>query len=140
MVAAIKQLPISGLEDPAEEAAEIEAGYLWREQLFIAMRAVAREHGYEACASALDRRWGDKGRPVSASLLRAALNDAERNYFRLEWADWFARRSKDVADLLASRMKPTKTPEEMLADLEAEVREELSHKRAEQVLRRARTR
>lgn len=139
MVAVPKQMQMRGLED-AEEAAEIEAGYIWREQLWSAMRAVARELGYEACASALDRRWGEKGRPVSASLLRAALNDAERNYFRLEWADWFARQSKDVADLLASRVKPKKAPDELLADLEAELRETLSHKAAEQVLRRARAR
>lgn len=140
MAALPKQTAMVGLEDPADEIAEIEAGYLWREQLWIAMRAVARELTYEVCAAALDRRWGTKGRPVSASLLRAALNDTERNNFRLEWADWFARRSKDVADLLACRTKPTKTPEEVLADLEAELREELSHKRADQLIRRARAR
>lgn len=139
MVALPKQTQIRGLED-ADESAEVEAGYIWREQLWSAMRAVTRELGYETCASALDRRWGEKGRPVSASLLRAALNDAERNYFRLEWTDWFARQSKDVADLLASRVKPKKTAEESLADLEAELRETLSHKAAEQVMRKARAR
>lgn len=139
MVAVAKQMQMRGLED-ADEAAEIEAGYIWREQLWSAMRAVTRDLGYETCASALDRRWGEKGRPVSASLLRAALNDAERNYFRLEWADWFARQSKDVADLLAARVKPKKTADEMYEDLITELRETLSHKAAEQVLRRARAR
>lgn len=134
------QTALSGLEDPAEDEQEIEAGYIWREQLWSAMRAYANEHGYDACAAALDKRWGRKGRPVSASILRAALNDAERNNFRLEWADWFAARSKDVADMLGRRVKPAKTPEERLADLEAEVREVLSHQAAEKLLRKARAR
>jgi len=134
------QTAIDGLDDPAEEQAEIEAGHIWREQLWSAMRSYCHEHGYERCAAALDRRWGSKGRPVSASLLRSALNDVERNNFRLEWADWFAARSKDVAELMARRVRPVKTPEELLVDIEFELREELSHKRAEAVLRKARAR
>lgn len=140
MAATARQIRIVGLEDPAEEAAEIEAGYVWREQLWSACRAFANEVGYESCAAALDRRWGSKGRPVSAAILRAALNDAERNNFRAEWLDWFAARSRDVAELMGRRVKPVKTAEERLADLEAELREELSHKSAERVLRRARAR
>jgi hypothetical protein len=136
-----KQLTIVGLADPAEEDAEIEAGYVWREALYSAIRAVVRElGGYEVVAAALDRRWGIKGRPVSATLLRAALNDTERNNARVEWLDFFACRSKDVAELMGRRVKPRKTVEEYAADLEIELREELSHKRAEAVLRRARTR
>lgn len=135
-----RQQTIAGLED-ADEQAEIEAGYLWREQLYGSMRACVRElGGYEPVALALDRRWGPKGRSVSATQLRAALNDSERNNVRAEWLDFFAARSKDVADLLARRVKPAKTPEERLADLEAEVREVLSHKQAELVLRKARAR
>lgn len=140
MVAALKQIAMVGLEDPAEELAEIEAGYLWREQMWSAMRSYCNEHGYDKCAAALDRRWGGKGRPVSAAILRAALNDAERNNFRAEWLDYFAARSRDVAELMGRRVKPVKTAEERLADLEAELREELSHKRAEQVIRKARAR
>ena len=147
MVAAPKQLAIGGLEDAAEMRAEIEAGYLWREQLWSAMRTFAANYvtgtglkGYDAVAAELDLRWGEKGRPVSASILRAALHDVERNNFRLEWVDWFARRDPDVAALLAHQVKPAKTDAERLADLEAELREELSHKRAEAVLRRARAR
>jgi hypothetical protein len=135
-----RQIALSGLDDPAEEAAEIEAEYLWREELFSACRAVCRDLTYEAAAAALDRRWGPKGRPVSASLLRAALNDVERNNFRAEWLGWFAGRSEDVANLLARRVKPKKTDSELLGDLEAELREELSHKRVEQLLRKARAR
>jgi hypothetical protein len=77
---------------------------------------------------------------VSATLLRSALNDVERNNARIEWLDWFAARSEDVARLMSRRVKPAKTAEERLADLEAELRDELSHKSAERVLRRARAR
>jgi hypothetical protein len=146
MVAVSKQIAMGGLEDPAEDDAEIEAGYVWREALWSAMRTftvgyVAHgQRGYDAVAAALDKRWGPKGRPVSASVLRAALLDVERNNFRAEWLDWFAARDEDIANLLARRVKPAKTDAERLADLEAEMREALSHKLAEQVLRRARAR
>jgi hypothetical protein len=146
MVAVPRQVSIGGLEDPDDDLAEIEAGYVWREQLWSAMRAFVSgyiangQKGYDAAAAALDKRWGSKGRPVSASVLRAVLHDVERNNFRAEWLDWFAARDRDIADLLARRVKPVKTAEERLADLEAELREELSHKRAEAVLRRARGR
>lgn len=139
MVAVAKQLSIAGI-DPDEEL-EIEAGYVWREALYSACRAVVREvGGWDRCAAELDKRWGPKGRPVSATLLRAALTDTERNNARMEWLDFFAARSRDVAELLGRRVKPAKTAEERLADLEAELRDELSHKSAERVLRRARAR
>lgn len=146
MAAALKQVPMSGLEDPAEENAEIEAGYIWREQMWSRMRAFVSQYsagqlrGYDAAAAELDRRWGAKGRPVSASILRAALADAERNNFRLEWVDWFAARDQQIAELLGRRVKPEKTDAEMLADVLAELREELTHKRIETVMRRARAR
>ena len=147
MVALVKQMAIGGLDDEREVEAEIEAGYLWREQLWSAMRSFAANYvsasglkGYDAVAAEIDRRWGPKGRPVSASVLRSCLHDVERNNFRAEWLDWFARRDPDVAALLAHQVKPAKTDAERLADLEAELREELSHKRAEAVLRRARAR
>jgi len=146
MTTPAKQIAMGGLEDPAEEEAEIEAGRLWRAQLWSALRTfvtgyiAGSQKGYEACAAALDRRWGPDGRPVSASTLRAALADSERNYFRAEWLDWFARRDPDVAAIMARQVKPAKTDAERLADLEAELREVLSHKQAEQVLRRARSR
>jgi hypothetical protein len=146
MVAASRQIALGGLNRDDEEQAEVEAGYIWREQLWSTMRQFVSSYmsgglkGYDACAAELDRRWGAKGRPVSASALRSALHDVERNNFRAEWLDWFAARSQEVADLMARRVKPAKTAEERLADLEAEMREELSHKRAEAVLRRARSR
>lgn len=134
------QTKLAGI-DADEEAAEIEAENLWREELFNACRQCVRDlGGYEPCAAALDRRWGPKGRPVSASLLRAGLNDAERNYFRGEWLAFFKGKSEDVAKILAAGVKPKKTPEELLRDLENELREELSHKSAERLLRKARAR
>lgn len=140
MVAAAKQVSLAGF-DQDDEAAEIEAENLWREELFSACRQCCRDlGGYEHAAAALDRRWGPKGRPVSASLLRAALNDAERNYFRAEWLAFFKSKSADVAKIMAAGVKPTKTPEELLRDLEAELREELSHKRVEAIVRKARAR
>ena len=146
MVALAKQTIIGGLDSEAEMQAEVEAGYLWREALWSAMRTFAANYvstsglkGYDAVAAELDARWGVKGRPVSASVLRSCLHDVERNNFRLEWADWFAARDTDIANLLARRVKPTKTPEQELDDLRAELRETYP-KHAEQVMRRARAR
>lgn len=130
----------------AEEQAEIEAGYIWREQLWSVMRQFVAGYlagglkGYDAVAAELDRRWGPKGRPVSASALRSALHDVERNNFRAEWLDWFACRSEDVAALMGKRVKPEKTDKQLLEDLVAELGEDLSHKRIHAALRRARVR
>jgi hypothetical protein len=146
--AVAKQMTLGDLQTDAEEQAEIEAGYVWRAQLWSAMRSFASAYigpnglkGYAAVAAALDRRWGGDafGRPVSESTLGAALRDSERNYFRLEWVDWFAARSPEIADLLARRVKPVKTPEQELEDLKAEVRSEMP-KRAEAIFRNARGR
>lgn len=137
-----RQLDIGGLDD---ESAEIDAGYVWRELLWGAMRQFVAgyvangQRGYDACAAALDLRWGPKGRPVSASQLRAALTDSERNNFRAEWLDWFAARDSDIANIIAHRVKPVKTPEEYVRDLEAEVHETYP-KHAASVIRRARAR
>ncbi len=149
MVALSKQVAMGGLENPADELAEIEAGYVWREQLNSTIRMFVAGYidtnglkGYDACAFALTRRWGtdEHGRPVSPAQLRASLSSStERNYFRLEWADWFACRSGDIADLLARRVKPAKTDRELYDDLVSEVREELP-RRAESIVRKARTR
>lgn len=146
MVASAKQIAFGGMDDPAEEAAEIESEYVVREALWSAMRQFVAgyvangQRGYDAVAAALDRRWGVKGRPVSASALRSALHDAERNNFRGEWFLWFRAQDQDIAALLAGGVRAPKTPEERIADLEAELREALSHKLAEQVIRKARAR
>jgi hypothetical protein len=137
------QLAIVGLEDPADIERDGDDQALLFEALVGACRAVARELGYDACAAALDAIWGERGRPVSAAVMRAALNGTERNYFRVEWAIWFARRSEHVADILleiAGRgSRPRKTAEQELEDLKALLRDELSHKRAEQLIRKAGT-
>jgi hypothetical protein len=136
------------LRTDAEEQAEIEAGYIWRASLWSAMRTFATNYigpsgmrGLAAVAAELDKRWGGDafGRPVSESTLGAALRDAERNYFRLEWVDWFAARSPEIADLLARRVKPVKTIEQYVSDLEAEIAAEVP-RRAEAVKRNARAR
>jgi len=144
------QVEIGGLETEEDEQAEIEAGYIWRELLWSAIRSFVGSYvdartgakGWDACAAALDRRWGvpGKGRGVSGSVLRAALTDGNHNHLRAEWLDWFAARDADIANLMARRVKPEKTAEERLADIEAELRDVLSHKQAEAVLRRARAR
>ena len=142
------QLSLGDLQTAQEEEAEIEAGYLWRAALWSAMRKFATNYigpsglkGTDAVAVELDKRWGGDGigRPVSGAILGACLRDSERNHFRLEWVDFFAARSPEIADLLARRVKPAKTDAEYIRDLETEVRSEMP-KRADAILRNARTR
>lgn len=53
---------------------------------YVVVDALVRKYGsVEDAANALDSIYGDEGRPVSGSMLRAAARNAERNYFRLEW-------------------------------------------------------
>ncbi|HVJ27913.1 MAG TPA: hypothetical protein VM493_10245, partial [Vicinamibacterales bacterium] len=68
----LAQPTLGDFQTDAEELAEIEAGKIWRAQLWSAMRTFAASYigpnglkGYAACAAALDRRWGEDGRPVS---------------------------------------------------------------------------
>lgn len=148
MVALVKQTEFGGTLTDRDEELEIEAGYAWRDQLWSSIRTFiigfidirTGLKGYDGCSYHLNKRWEPKGRSVTAGALRSALHDSERNNFRAEWLDWFAAQDRDIADLLARRVKPIKTDAERIADLEAELREELSHKRAEAVLRRARAR
>ncbi len=148
MVAVAKQVEIGGLDTDRDRAIEKETAYVWREQLWSAMRSfvecyIDADNGlkkHDGCAYRLNEQWESKGRPVSPGALKNALEDQSRNNFRLEWAFWFGSQSAEVAALLARHVRPAKTAEERLADLEAELREELSHKRAEAVMRRARTR
>ncbi len=125
--------------EAAAERAEIEADgdeqALLYEHLVVACRAVARELGYDACANAIEAIWADRGHPVSSSVLRAALNpnNLNHNYFRFEWAIWFARKSDAVAELLleiGGRACPKKSPEDELRDLKAAIREELPKRAA----------
>jgi hypothetical protein len=143
----VPQTAIAGLDDPneIENEADREADDQWliTERFFVACRSVVREvGGWDACAQALDAIWARRGRGVTASVLRAAMTGTERNYFRWEWCIWFARQSAEVADLLfeaGGRAKPKKRAEDELRDLKVAVREELSHKRADQLIRKAET-
>lgn len=139
------QLAIGGLEDPEELAKdrerEADDQALLFEHVLAACRAVARDLTYDACARELDRIWGERGRPVSAAVLRAALNDARGNYFRLEWLIWFARQSEDVAQLareIGGAGLPKKTPEQELEDLKNVLRSEYP-KQAQRLIRKAET-
>lgn len=121
------------VEDPHAAAEQVARDHddqrLALEHFFAACRQVCRELGYERCANELDAIWSKVGRGVSASTLKATLApNGERNYFRFEWAIWFAQQSEEVADLLleiAGRGKPEKTPEEELRDLKELMRREL---------------
>jgi len=148
MVAVAKQIVMGGLEDPQEVEERLKAHRVWRAQLWGALRVFVAgysvgtglgQKGYNACAAELDRIWGPEGRPVSASQLRAALEDSERNNFRLEWIDWFAAMDSDIAAIMAHRARGPKSDKEELEDLRAEVRETYP-KHSEQVIRRARAR
>jgi hypothetical protein len=148
MVAVAKQASFGGLDNDQQRIADTEASYTWREQLWSAMRLFVEtyvdiENGlkkYDGCAFRLNKIWEDKGRPVTAGALKQALTDSDRNNFRLEWADWFASQDVDVATLLARRVKAAQTKDEYIAALETEIRDTLSHRQAEALLRRARSR
>lgn len=151
MVAVLKQVAIGGLDTEADEVAEIEATRVWRAELWSAMRMFVETYidssglkKYDGCAHRLNKIREDEGRPVTAGALKNALAadpaSANRNNFRLEWAYWFAARCPDIAALLARHVRPKKTGDERAADIEAEVRETLSHKEAEKLFRRARAR
>jgi hypothetical protein len=136
------------MQSNAEQVDEKEGVYLWRAALWSAMRTFAKAYisdegqkGYAAVAAELDKIWGpdEIGRPVSESTLSAALRDSERNYFRLEWIEWFRRHSPEIHALLAGETKPIKTAAEELEDLKNEIRETYP-KHADSVIRRARVR
>lgn len=136
------QVAMIGLEDPNDVARESDEHHLIFETAIVAMRELARELTYQVCAAKLDAIWGSKGRPVSASVLRAALEGTERNYFRFEWCIWFARHSEDVALYMreiGGAALPVKTPEQELNDLKATIREEYP-KQAVKLIRKAESR
>lgn len=76
--------------------------------------ALVRKYGsLEDAAAALDAVFGDDGRPVSGSLLRAAVRNGERNYFRAEWIV-LVLEDPEVRAVLSP---PPRSPAEELADL-----------------------
>ncbi len=118
------------VEDPAEQALALEQKIEdRREQLqrfFKLCREVCRLLSYEHVATELEREWGDLGRHVSAGVLKNTLApETKGNYFRWEWAMWFAEQSEDIADLfceIAGRGMPTKDPKDELHDLKDIIR------------------
>ncbi len=116
-----------------------------REQLgrfFKLCREVCRLRSYEYVAAELEKEWGELGRHVSAGVLKNTIApDSKGNYFRWEWAMWFAEESEEIADLLceiAGRGKPKKDPKEELRDLQNIVRVHYP-KDAEKHIRKAAT-
>lgn len=145
MKASANQTVMGGLETPEEEAAAVEAEILVREELFSAIRTFINgfisggQKGYVAVANILNKRWEPHGRPVTEGVLRSSLSPSgERNYFRAEWLFWFQDNSAEVAEIMARKSKPDKTDRQLLEDFIDELAEDLSHKRIQAALRRAR--
>jgi hypothetical protein len=138
--------PELDLRSPEEIEREIEAesDRLGKQltELITACKTVARSLGWGYCASELEKLWGPHGRHVAAPSFRACLENVERNYFRIEWAQWFAQHSDDVAAILrewGGAAAPTKTPEQELEDLKRTLLEEFP-KQASKLIRKAETR
>ena len=68
---------------------------------------------WDGAAALLDRAFGEQGRPVSGSVLRAAFSGAERNYPRLEWVALVL----DDPEVKAALAPPKMSPSEELAAL-----------------------
>ncbi len=112
-------------EEEIDAAGDAQAVVL--EHLFAACKAVVREMTADRVAAELNKIWANRGRGVTAQVLRAALADSRGNYFRVEWMFWFAAHSEDVRELLlgiAAGESP-KDPADELADLQELVRKEM---------------
>ncbi|MDQ1446777.1 MAG: hypothetical protein QOI20_3241 [Acidimicrobiaceae bacterium] len=109
--------------------------------LINACKRVARELTYAHCAAELEKLWGPHGRHVTSATLRACLDGTERNYFRLEWARWFADRSDDVKAHLHAWLvdMPAKTWQRLYEDLCLTIYEEFPNQ-AKKLIRKAETR
>jgi hypothetical protein len=79
----------------------------------------AKANSLKQTAAALDDMFGADGRPVSESLLRAALRQGERNYPRLEWAALLVTLPDSrVLPLLADAAGYALTPKKPITDAE----------------------
>jgi hypothetical protein len=115
---------------PGQQELQIIEHARWRayaERQRTAQQVVVASMGYEAVANELDAIFGPAGHGVSASLLRNALNDLNRNYDRGEWIPWFAAKSDTIVQVIdeASGRVSELTPEEELELLRETVRTEL---------------
>lgn len=135
------------VDDPAEAAREAERErdehHELVEQFFAACRAYVRdESSYEVVATELEAIWGELGRHVSTGVLKNTLSkneDVKRGqYFRFEWAIYFARKSEACAEVLAQiigRGKPKKSEGDELRDLKTVIRREYP-RQAEALIRK----
>lgn len=129
----------------AAEQLELELPEVYRHRLFLdrklaAARKVVAEQSIKIVADALDQIWGPIGHPVSASTLSNALRDHERSYWRSEWDSWFCDESEEFREVVAEmvgRGKVKKSAEEIAEDYERLVRDALSPKNAEVLIRKA---
>lgn len=143
MVAAAKQIEIGGLDSETERKQEKKDCYLWREELWQLMDAFVETYSdgnlrkHDAVAFRLNQIWEPKGRPVTPGALKNALEDVNRNNFRLEWAYWFASQDEDIARLLGCKAKPAKTLEQYFDDFISELGKDLAHRHIQAALRRA---
>lgn len=132
------------VEEPSAAAKKRDDEIAEQRAIFAAFVAACRvcvrdAGGYDPVTAQLEAIWGELGRHVSAGVLKSTLSEGEqnRNYFRFEWAIWFARQSEDCAALLGKIIdKPAKTPEEELRDLKALMRRKLGTV-AEELIRKA---
>lgn len=129
----------------AAEQLEMPLSDVYRHRLLMdrklqAAKKLCAERSVKVVAAALDEIWGPLGHAVSASTLSNALRDHERNYWRSEWDSWFCDESdefKEVVAEMCGRGKSKRTTQEQLEDMERLVRDVLSPKNAEALIRRA---
>ena len=128
------------------EQLELALPEVYRHRLFMdrklaAARKLCAERSVKVVADALDQIWGPLGHAVSASTLSNAMRDHERNYWRSEWDSWFCDESEEFREVVAEmigRGKAKRSPAEMIEDFERLVRDALSPKNADALIRKAR--
>lgn len=129
----------------AAEQLELELPEVYRHRLLMdrklaAARKVCAERSVKVVADALDQICGPLGHTVSASTLSNALRDHERNYWRSEWDSWFCDESEEFREVVAEmcgRGKSKRTEREVNEEYERLVRDQLSPKMAEALIRKA---
>jgi hypothetical protein len=124
-------------ERDAESEARGDAHAVVLEHLFAACKRVVRELTADYVAEELSKIWANRGRPVTAPILRSALSDSRGNYFRFEWVLWFAEHSADVRELLigVGAGDSDKDPADELEDLKGVLRNEFP-KQADRLIQR----
>lgn len=127
------------------EQLEIPLSDVYRHRLLMARkmdaaRRLCAERSVKVVAAALDEIWGPIGHQVSASTLSNALRDHERNYWRSEWDSWFCDQDDEFREIcaeMAGRAKPKRSEKDINEEYERLVRDVLSPRQAEQLIRKA---